>query len=308
MNRKLKKIEKFVNANESIIDLKIKTNALADLLSDEEEFYKLSCRMRDSGRFIKTQIKNGRIHIINSNSSNIRAEYYANHIESKRTFARFFNNLPAVMEQYPHHCWYFVTLTIHDCHVNEVGKSLSMLNKAFQRLLQGDKFSRYFKQKSKEKCGYYKVLEVSQSNFSHLCRPHIHAIFHLPKKSSYSRNYINQDTLIKLWNVALNVDDKYVKDVTIERINYKDNHEQIINICNVSSYMIRNKLDLLKDKDFTYEYLRQVRHKNLCSSGGTLKDINKNNSNYQRPEQNKDNINILKFDDYSSKYTIVTPP
>ena len=93
MNRKLKKIEKFVNANESIIDLKIKTNALADLLSDEEEFYKLSCRMRDSGRFIKTQIKNGRIHIINSNSSNIRAEYYANHIESKRTFARFFNTL-----------------------------------------------------------------------------------------------------------------------------------------------------------------------------------------------------------------------
>jgi hypothetical protein len=310
MNRKLKKIEEFVNANESIIDLKIKTNALADMLSTEEEFYKLSCRMRESGRFIKTQNRNGRIHIINSDSSNIRDEYYANHIESKRTYARFFNNLPALMEQYPNHCWYFVTLTIHDCHVNEVGQTLSMLNKAFQRLLQGDKFSRYFKQKSKEECGYYKILEVSQADFSHLCRPHIHAIFHLPKKSSYSRNYISQNTLINLWNTALNINNdeyKYVKDVTIERINYKDNHEQIINICNVSSYMIRNKLDLLRDKDFTLEYLRQIHAKNLCSSGGTLKGINKNNSNYVKEEMDSDNINVLKFNDYSSKYKLVTP-
>jgi hypothetical protein len=307
MNRKLKKIEKFVNANESIIDLKIKTNALADMLSTEEEFYKLSCRMRESGRFIKTQTRNGRIHIKNSDSSNIRDEYYANHIESKRTFARFFNNLPVVMEQYPNHCWYFVTLTIHDCSVHDVGKSLNRLNKAFQNLLRGDKFSRYFKQNSKEKCGYYKVLEVSQSDFSHLCRPHVHAIFHLPKKSSYSSNYISQDTLIKLWNIALNVDDKYVKDVTIERINYKDNHEQIINICNIGSYMIRNKLDLLRDKDFTCEYLRQIRHKNLCSSAGTLKGINKNNSNYVKEEMDSDNINVLKFNDYSSKYKLVTP-
>jgi hypothetical protein len=263
--------------------------------------------MRESGRFIKTQNRNGRIHIINSDSSNIRDEYYANHIESKRTFARFFNNLPVVMEQYPNHCWYFVTLTIHDCSVHDVGKSLNRLNKAFQNLLRGDKFSRYFKQNSKEKCGYYKVLEVSQSDFSHLCRPHVHAIFHLPKKSSYSSNYISQDTLIKLWNIALNVDDKYVKDVTIERINYKDNHEQIINICNIGSYMIRNKLDLLRDKDFTCEYLRQIRHKNLCSSAGTLKGINKNNSNYVKEEMDSDNINVLKFNDYSSKYKLVTP-
>ena len=105
---------------------------------------------------------------------------------------------------------------------------------------------------------------------------------------------------------ALNINNdeyKYVKDVTIERINYKDNHEQIINICNIGSYMIRNKLDLLRDKDFTCEYLKQIHAKNLCSSGGTLKGINKNNSNYQKPESN-DNINILKFNDYSSKYKL----
>ena len=93
-----------------------------------------------------------------------------------------------------------------------------------------------------------------------------------------------------------------------QNIDFDDIHEQIINLCNIASYMMKhNSIDLLKDKDFTCEYLKQIRGKNLHSSSGTLKDINKNNSNYQRPEENKDNINILKFNDYSSKYKLVTP-
>ena len=94
----------------------------------------------------------------------------------------------------------------------------------------------------------------------------------------------------------------------IQKIDFDDIHEQIINLCNIASYMMKhNSIDLLKDKDFTCEYLRQIRHKNLCSSGGTLKGINKNNSKYVKEEMDSDNINILKFNDYSSKYKLVTP-
>jgi hypothetical protein len=92
----------------------------------------------------------------------------------------------------------------------------------------------------------------------------------------------------------------------MQKIDFDDTYEQIINLSNIGSYMMKhNSIDLLKDKDFTCEYLRQIRGKNLHSSSGTLKDINKKNSNYQRPEEN--NINILKFNDYSLKYKLVTP-
>ena len=305
---KKERMEKFINDNESLIELKLKTNQLASLLSEEEDFYKISGRMKESGRFIKTSNQNGRIHIVDSASSYIRYEPYSNRIIRRRIYAQFFNNLPDIIEQYPMHNWYFMTLTIKDCDVHQVRKSIDILNASFKKLLLGDKFSKYFKQSSEEKCGYFKCLEISDTEYSTtMCRPHLHVILHLPKNSTYSKNYVSREKLERLWLNALNIQDNYKITVDMQNIDFDDIHEQIINLCNIASYMMKhNSIDLLKDKDFTIEYLRQIAGKNLHSSAGTLKGINKNNSNYQKPESN-DSINILKFNDYSSKYKLVTP-
>jgi hypothetical protein len=308
---KKERMEKFINDNESLIELKLKTNQLASLLSEEEDFYKISGRMKESGRFIKTSNQNGRVRIIDSNSSKIRYEPYSNQIARRRIYAQFFNNLPQVINEHPSHEWYFMTLTTKDCNVLEVRKTLDILNTSFKKLLTGDKFSRYFKQNGQDygKCGYFKILEISDTEYSNeICRPHVHVLLHLPKNSTYSKNYISNEKLKILWLKALNMEDNYKITVDMQKIDFDDIHEQIINLCNVGSYMMKhNSIDLLKDKDFTCEYLKQIRGKNLHSSSGTLKYINKNNSNYQRPEENKNNINILKFNDYSSKYKLVTP-
>ena len=308
---KKERMEKFINDNESLIDLKLKTNLLASLLEEEEEFNKISARMKDSGRFIKTINQHGRFNIIDSAASSIRYEPYSNRIIRRRIYAKFFNNLPQVINEYPNHEWYFMTLTTKDCHVLEVRKTLDILNTSLKKLLMGDKFSKYFKQNGQHygNCGYFKALEVSDTEYSNeMCRPHIHVLLHLPKNFGYSKNYVSREKLKKLWLSALNMQDNYKISVDMQKIDFDDTHEQIINLCNVASYMMKhNSIDLLKDKDFTIEYLRQITGKNLHSSGGTLKDINKNNSKYIKEEMDSDNINTLKFNDYSSKYKLVTP-
>ena len=48
--------------------------------------------------------------------------------------ARFYQSLPRIVADYPNARWMFLTLTVRNCAIEELGETLSRMNTAFQRL------------------------------------------------------------------------------------------------------------------------------------------------------------------------------
>ena len=302
----VKKSEKFINSNETLISKKIETDKLAEMLLDTE-FFDMSTRMFQSGKFIKTIDQNGKTLIFDSYKSGIRHEPYTNYCERRKIYARFLNNVPSIIDKYPNHKWYSVTLTIKNCHVTEFDKYINFLNASFKRLIVGKKFSRYFHQYGLEygDGGYFKRIEISKyPSDEMICRPHLHILFHLPKSCSFSQHYISKNTLINLWQSAIsNIVDK--PSVSIKKIDFKDINEQISNLAEYASYITKHDIDLLINKDFTTEYIKQTHKKNFISKSGTLKHITDKIKNNNDMTIYEDDIKMFKYQYSSSKYKIL---
>ncbi|MBE3060782.1 protein rep, partial [Klebsiella pneumoniae] len=48
--------------------------------------------------------------------------------------ARFYQSLPRIVADYPASRWMFLTLTVRNCALEELGEPLCRMNTAFQRL------------------------------------------------------------------------------------------------------------------------------------------------------------------------------
>lgn len=301
-----KKSERFINSNELLISKIIETRKLAEFLSDTE-FSSIAIRMLESGKFIKIIVVKGKTRIIDSYKSSIRYEPYSNYCERRKIYARFLNNLPIVLDKYPHHQWYSVTLAIRNCEIEELRKQIHFLNDSFKRLIAGEKFSRYFQPKGSEygNAGYFKRVEVSECTYDDMmCRAHLHILFHFPPSFSYSKHYISNKELLKLWLMALNnrnID--YKASVKIKKIGYKDINEQKLNLADFVSYITKHDINLLKNKEFTVEYIKQIHNEKFLAKSGTLRNITRNN-NYNEIEIDENDIQIFKYQDSLSKYKI----
>ena len=302
----VKKSEGFINANETLISKKIVTDKLAKLLLDTE-FSSMGKRMLQSGKFIKTIEKNGKILIIDSFKSGIRHEAYSNYCERRKIYARFLNNLPLLIDKYPNHKWYFVTLTTKNCDVCMLRDRIKILNNSFKRLILNDKFSRYFKQNGEEygNSGYFKNIEISECEYDDMmCRPHLHILFHFPPSFSFSKHYISKNTLQILWHSAINhnLNIDYDASVTIKKIHFEDIGEQIFNLADAGSYIVKHEINLLRNKEFTIEYINQIHNEKLFSKAGTLKNITKKIKNNNDININEDDVKMFKYEDSLSKY------
>ncbi|WP_253821784.1 protein rep, partial [Salmonella enterica] len=54
--------------------------------------------------------------------------------------ARFYQSLPRIVADYPNARWMFLTLTVRNCAIEELGETLSRMNTAFQRLKERKEF------------------------------------------------------------------------------------------------------------------------------------------------------------------------
>ena len=297
-------LEQFTNSD--LTEVKLETNKLSEMLADTK-FHEISSRMHQSGASIKTKWKCGKSILIDTNKSGIRYEPYSNYCERRKIYAKFMNNSQLIINEYPKHTWHFVTLTTKNCHVSNLRNAINTLNSSFQRLIRGDKFSRYFKQNQIEygNAGYFKSIEISMcENDDMMCRPHIHILFHLPPSFYYPVNYISLKKLEELWKTALscNIPSDYEPSVDKKKIDH-----EISDIACVGSYIVKHEINLSKNKEFTVLYIENIRRARLISKAGTLRDITKDNKS-SKDIKTKDDINIeddiktFKYDVLSSKY------
>jgi plasmid rolling circle replication initiator protein Rep len=154
--------------------------------------------------------------------------------------AKFFAILPEIAEQLPTHRWLFLTLTLKNCHIDDLRSTVSHMNKSFTRLSQLQIFPLEGWLKSLEvtriwdcyhrgnylgRHGTKWIVDWEYRNKSKLdleptdeVHPHFH-VCGLVKASYFSHGYLSQKQWSELWQQSLRID--YTPIVNIKAVKAK---------------------------------------------------------------------------------------
>lgn len=204
---------------------------------------------------------------------------------SLRAQAMFRNALPKLIEDNPRARWIFLTLTVENCPVTELRETIKDMNQAFMRMLKRKPFS-FVK-------GWIKKVEVTQEqNRKDYAHPHFHVLLQVNESYFKNKGYLTHEDWVRYWTEAMRSDVDLSVDVRAMRKKFEANNVVTIELLKTFNYSV--KTANIVENDFTkhwfLEYMLQVHALKFLTSGGTLKNIFKNQK--EEDEEDSDFINL----------------
>lgn len=183
--------------------------------------------------------------------------------------ARFIKALSNIQQKYPTGRWIFVTLTVKNCEVSEIKKTLAWMNSAWQRLTQRKIFPAL---------GFIKSVEVTRGADG-TAHPHFHCLMLVPA-SYFGKGYLPQAEWTTLWQSCLKVDYTPIVDVRVVKPRKgaltiqldASNKAMMKAICETLKYSVKPD-DLLADPEWLGELTKQLQKTRAISIGGCLKEF-----------------------------------
>jgi plasmid rolling circle replication initiator protein Rep len=183
--------------------------------------------------------------------------------------ARFYQSLPKLVEAYPSARWVFLTLTVRNCAITELGSTLSAMNSAFQRFKIRKEF--------KPVLGWIRTVEVTRGKDGS-AHPHFHTLMMVPS-SWFKVNYVKHSRWVSLWQECLRV--AYEPNVDIRSVKIKKTGEgQSESLADALQRAVAETLkyavkptDMTADTDWFLELTRQTFKRRFVATGGVLKDV-----------------------------------
>lgn len=175
---------------------------------------------------------------------------------------RFFNTLPAILNDFPTAKWLFLTLTVKNCELSGLRDEIGQMNKAFKRLSERKNFPAL---------GYVRSLEVTRDK-SGLAHPHFHVLMLVPS-SYFSANYIKQSEWVAMWQKSLRVD--YAPSVDIRAVKPKKGTDSVLAVMDALKETLKytvKESDLVSDSHWLIELTRQLHKLRATTVSGVLKN------------------------------------
>lgn len=263
-------------------NLKRRNLQVAKLFEGDDKFKSVHKSLVESGNEVKAEVR------MNVKTSEVRFKFccwhsrcridpitqYAN---AKKERFRMFQALRKLTGLYPTHEFAFLTLTVRNCPIVELRKTVNLLSKSFLKMTRAKPFSEYFNQRGSDAiAGFYRALEVTgDKHDSDYCHPHLHILLHLPKYYFQDGNGIRQPDIVKAWQKALGVD--YEPSVRINRVKPKgkeakqDSSGMFEAVCETAKYQTKSNDFLNSGAEWTKQYLLQMKGIRNVSTGGTIK-------------------------------------
>lgn len=185
--------------------------------------------------------------------------------------ARFYQSLPRIVADYPDARWMFLTLTVRNCAIGELGETLNRMNMAFQRLKDRKEF--------RPVQGWIRTTEVTRGSDGS-AHPHFHTLMMVPP-SMFTRDYVKHDRWVELWRECLRVNyDPNVDVRAVKPRKPKDGES----LASATAELVRGAVaetlkystkpaDMVADPEWFLELTRQTHKRRFVATGGALKDV-----------------------------------
>ncbi|MCV9587701.1 protein rep, partial [Salmonella enterica subsp. enterica serovar Heidelberg] len=167
------------------------------------EFESYAARMRDCGgllRFGWSTLKDTgetRLRLREAHFCRVRHCPVCQWRRSLMWQARFYQSLPKIVADYPDSRWMFLTLTVRNCDIADLGDTLTAMNAAFQRMKDRKEF--------KPVQGWIRTTEVTRGRDGS-AHPHFHTLMMVPPGMLNGHDYVKHDRWVELWRECLRVD------------------------------------------------------------------------------------------------------
>ncbi|CAK0748132.1 protein rep (plasmid) [Escherichia coli] len=186
--------------------------------------------------------------------------------------ARFYQSLPKIVAEHPDARWLFLTLTVRNCPVTELGDTLTAMNAAFQRLKDRKEFRNVL--------GWIRTTEVTRDRDGN-AHPHFHTLLMVPPSMLSGREYVKHTRWVELWRNCLRVEyDPNVDIRTVKPRKPKDGESLPCVVADALRGAVAETLkystkpaDMTADPGWFLELTQQVYKRRFVAAGGALKDV-----------------------------------
>ena len=187
--------------------------------------------------------------------------------------ARFHQSLPKIVCEHPKARWLFLTLTVPNCPIDELGATLTAMNAGWQRLKD--------RKELKPVLGWVRTTEVTRSDIGE-AHPHFHVLLMVPP-SWFSRHYVKQARWVELWQECMRDPTispagqwieviKGIPEESGESASDAMSHALQKAVSETLKYSVKPS-DMTDDPDWFLELTRQAHKRRFVATGGALKDV-----------------------------------
>ena len=186
--------------------------------------------------------------------------------------ARFYQSLPKIVADYPDGRWMFLTLTVRNCAIDDLGETLTAMNAAFQRMKVRKEF--------KSVQGWIRTTEVTRGRDGS-AHPHFHTLMMVPPGMLNGHDYVKHYRWVELWRDCLRVD--YDPNVDVRAVKPRKPKDGQTLAC-ATAELVRGAVaetlkystkpaDMVADPEWFLELTRQTHKRRFVATGGALKDV-----------------------------------
>ncbi|HIC5661993.1 TPA: protein rep [Salmonella enterica subsp. enterica serovar Thompson] len=186
--------------------------------------------------------------------------------------ARFYQALPRIVAAYPNSRWMFLTLTIRNCAIGDLGATLTSMNAAFKRMEKRKEF--------RHVQGWIRTTEVTRGKDGS-AHPHFHVLMMVPPSMLSGRDYVKQADWVALWRDVLRVD--YDPNVDVRAVKPRKPKDDEVLAC-ITAERLRGAVaetlkystkpsDMVADPEWFLELTRQTYKRRFVATGGALKNV-----------------------------------
>ncbi|MBD2806586.1 protein rep, partial [Xenorhabdus sp. ZM] len=242
------------------------------------EYESYAARMRDCGGLLRfgwsTLVETGetRLRLREAHFCRVRHCPVCQWRRSLMWQARFYQSLPRIVADYPTSRWMFLTLTVRNCAIEDLGETLTLMNAAFKRMEKRKEF--------KPVQGWIRTTEVTRGK-NGSAHPHFHTLMMVPPSMFSGRDYVTHYRWMELWRDCLRID--YDPNIDVRAMKPKKPKEDET-LVNTTAELIRGAVsetlkystkpaDMVADPAWFLELTRQTFKRRFIATGGALKDV-----------------------------------
>lgn len=178
--------------------------------------------------------------------------------------ARFLEALPKIQADHPGARWLFLTLTVRNCSIQELGETLTAMNAAWHRLVKRGEFSPVQ--------GWIRSTEVTRGADGS-AHPHFHCLL-MVRPSWFTRHYVKHERWVSLWRACARLD--YDPVVRIQSVKPKRGRPEESALRDAAAETLKYSVkpsDMTDDAGWFLELTRQTHKRRFLAAGGALKDV-----------------------------------
>jgi plasmid rolling circle replication initiator protein Rep len=182
--------------------------------------------------------------------------------------AKVYRALPQLLRDYPDTRFLFMTLTIRNCPVGDLRKTLTLMARAWQRLVQ---------RRTWPARGWVRAVELTRSQKDRSAHPHYHCLLMVPP-AYFQGDYLKQYEWAELWRQCLRINYKPVVDIRTVKLDLVQSSQRVNKpparmweaVAEILKYAVKPS-DMIRDHDWFLQLADQLHKTRAVAIGGILK-------------------------------------